>query len=139
MGDHRYEARDRAGQRGHFDERRLKLAVELGEDDTLVEFPARCEVCSTCGGRGSHVNPDVDGHGITADEFAEDPGFQEQYSRGTYDVPCYGCGGRRVVPVIDRDAAAAEGLGAYLQAYDQQQEELAECYAQQLAERRAGC
>lgn len=54
----------------------------------LGEIPAKYEVCSTCDGRGQYVNPAIDEHGITADEFAEDPDFAEDYHRGTFDVTC---------------------------------------------------
>jgi hypothetical protein len=139
MGDHRYEARDRAGRRGEFDEKAMALRVELGDGEDAWDFPARFEVCQTCEGKGSHVNPDVDGHGISAEEFDEDRDFSEDYRCGRYDVPCYECQGRRVVPVIDRDSAMAAGMLDKVEAYDQLQDELAQCYAEQLAERRAGC
>jgi hypothetical protein len=66
-----------------------------------VIFPANFEVCYRCDGTGKHVNPSVDGHGISREEFAEDPDFEEAYFRGDYDVTCSECGGNRVVPVID--------------------------------------
>lgn len=61
-------------------------------------------VCPTCEGRGSHVNPGIDAEGLSAEDFAEDPDFEESYFRGDYDVPCAECGGARVVP-----QCAAEG------------------------------
>jgi hypothetical protein len=69
------------------------------EDAEPVEIPLRFEVCPVCDGKGKHVNPSIDSHGISADEFAEDPDFARAYFRGRYDVPCNGCGGRRVVPM----------------------------------------
>lgn len=56
------------------------------------------KLCPLCDGRGRHVNPSIDAQGLTADDFAEDPDFAEDYSRGTYDVTCRQCNGRRVVP-----------------------------------------
>lgn len=66
-----------------------------------VDLPAKFEVCDTCQGKGSHVNPSIDSGGLSREDFDEDPGFREEYFSGAYDVPCYGCAGRRVVPVID--------------------------------------
>ena len=57
-------------------------------------MPAVYEVCETCGGKGKHVNPAIDGHGISAEEMHEDPDFAEDYFSGVYDVPCEECGGR---------------------------------------------
>lgn len=60
----------------------------------------RFAVCPTCEGRGSIVNPAVDGNGISAEEMAElGDDFREDYLSGTYDVRCPECGGNRVVPV----------------------------------------
>ena len=70
-------------------------------DEVEVEFPAHYEVCSRCRGTGKHVNPAVDGHGISPEEFAEDPDFEEAYFSGVYDVTCEECGGERVVLEMD--------------------------------------
>lgn len=64
-------------------------------------FPAAFEVCSRCGGKGTHVNPNIDGHGISPDEFADDPDFAEAYFSGRYDVRCYQCDGLRVMPAVN--------------------------------------
>ena len=50
-------------------------------------------ICPVCEGEGKHVNPNIDAHGLTADDFAEDPDFAEAYMGGVYDVPCRNCGG----------------------------------------------
>lgn len=47
-----------------------------------------------------HVNPSIDAHGLTGEDFA-DRDFAEDYHRGTFDVQCYGCQGMRVVLVPD--------------------------------------
>ena len=58
-------------------------------------------VCDVCRGRGSHVNPSIDAdHGITAQEFADDPGFHADYFAGVYDVVCGQCRGKRVAPEL---------------------------------------
>lgn len=76
-----------------------------------ITVPAVFSVCPLCGGKGSHVNPSIDAGGITSDdEFwgdDEDPMTGEScYMRGDYDVECYECHGKRVVPVPDERARA---------------------------------
>ena len=77
-----------------FDEKTM-TATTYGGETFLCEW----EVCGTCEGRGKHVNPSIDAHGLTREDFDEDPDFAESYFRGDYDMPCNECHGRRVVPV----------------------------------------
>jgi len=67
-----------------------------------IEFPAKTIVCPRCQGTGTHVNPAVDGHGLTADEL-QDEDFSESYTSGTFDVTCEMCEGERVLPEVDTD------------------------------------
>jgi len=123
-----------------FDEGRMVLVKEIENDagETLtVELPAHREVCPLCQGKGSHVNPAIDAHGITSDEFDEDPEFRESYLRGVYDVPCYECDGKRVVPVVDREGLTPEQK-ADLAEVDEIAADLAEMHAEMAAERRMG-
>jgi len=88
------------------DYKRMVLVDELEESEefeerNLGEIPAKFEVCPTCEGRGTHVNPAIDSHGISSDEFYEDFEFCDAYMKGVYDVPCYECQGKRVVLVPD--------------------------------------
>ncbi len=109
----------------------------VGEDGTYVdeiELPTTWVVCGVCEGKGTHVNPSIDCNGITAEEFAEDPDFEESYRRGDYDQQCNKCGGRTTVRGIDWDAMTPEQRTAY----QKQCEEEAEDRACQLAEIRAG-
>lgn len=77
------------------------LTVEDGDGwEHEVRVPVTMAVCPGCRGRGAHVNRAVDGHGLTAEDFAEDPDFAEDYRRGVYDVTCEACDGRRVVPEL---------------------------------------
>lgn len=89
--------------------------TEYTEDDeeVLHELPAKFEVCHRCVGEGKHVNPNVDGHGISRDEFDEDPDFKEDYFSGVYDVQCHECQGNRVVPVLDEENCDKEILKRY--------------------------
>lgn len=94
--------------------------------------PVRCHfvVCPVCDGRGSHVNPAVDSHGLSADDFADDPDFAESYFAGVYDVRCAGCAGRRVVPEPDDESDREHAREA--------QREHVEYLAEIAAERRVG-
>lgn len=117
--DHRVIAAESSKWYESFDPRRM-VAVMAGECDSCPhekdcssdhcpvpdcdgywseEVSVKYDVCPTCRGKGVHVNPSVDCNGITAEDFAEDPDFAEDYFRGVYDVPCAECGGARVVPV----------------------------------------
>lgn len=82
----------------------IYIENEEGDDSEEIEIPTKFEVCYTCRGKGSHVNPSVDGHGLTREDFDEDPDFKEAYFAGRYDVACYTCKGLRVVEVEDFDA-----------------------------------
>lgn len=86
------------------------------DDDEIVhELPATFEVCPRCRGAGSHVNPAIDGHGITMDEWENEwsPDEQDTYLSGGYDVTCYECKGLRVVKVVDEAACDPQLLKAY--------------------------
>ena len=69
--------------------------------DMPVHLPGKFEVCDRCEGRGKHVNPAIDEHGLSRDDFDQDPDFEEAYFSGRYDVRCYDCNGLRVMPVVD--------------------------------------
>jgi hypothetical protein len=109
--DHRVRAGERRRIFNAIDGRRMTATVTVHPEadiDEDVEVPIRYDVCPTCDGRGSHVNPSVDCDGLTAEDFAEDPDLAEMYMDGVYDVTCYGCNGRNVVPVIDEDRCDPE-------------------------------
>lgn len=99
---------------------RSKLLEEHGvpsekteeSQETCIPFYVIREVCPTCGGKGTHVNPSIDAHGITAEEWDRDWSHEdrENYMSGMYDVTCYECNGNNVVLVIDETRANAELL-----------------------------
>ena len=108
------------------------------EGDTIhVSFPAHYEVCSRCRGEGKHVNPSIDGHGISPEEFAEDPDFEEAYFRGDYDVTCGECKGMRVVLVEDPDLFNAEQKANWAKLEAQWEQEAADARLSEM-ERRMG-
>jgi hypothetical protein len=118
---------------------RKVAVVRLIDDDeeSEHEVPIKFEVCETCDGAGTHVNPSVDSNGLTAADFAEDPDFAEDYISGAYDVQCYECGGHRVVPVIDEERLNDEQK-ELLKKLDKQNEERAASRREREAERRMG-
>ena len=77
---------------------RKPFSDDGGEKESKVSSRGAFAVCPTCEGKGSHVNPSIDAHGLSSEDFAEDPDFAEDYFSGAYDVPCAECGGQRVVP-----------------------------------------
>ena len=106
-------------------------------DEIEIELPARYEVCGRCRGEGSHVNPSIDGHGITEDEWNGpdwDDESRDAYMSGAYDVACEVCNGDRVVLVPDEERADR----AMLARYEETQRDLAECLAIMRAERAMG-
>lgn len=105
---------------------------ENGEEIT-VTVPTRREVCGRCEGSGKHVNPSIDEHGISPEEFDEDPDFREAYFSGRYDVPCEECHGNNVVEVIDRALCTPEQI----EAWEWREESLRPCPIQ-AAERAMG-
>lgn len=106
---------------------------------TGIELPARRVVCPRCEGEGKHVNPAIDSHGISPEEFDADPDFAEGYFSGRYDVRCEGCKGDRVIDEVDEKACRKslshwKGLMRYRNAQRMRAEHEAEC----AAERRIG-
>lgn len=103
-------------------------------DGTEKALPTRWVVCPVCDGAGSHVNPAIDCHGISSDEFAEDPDFAEEYAAGTYDQTCNKCQGRTTVQAVDLERLSPPDLKLW---FAQLREE-AEYESERRAEIRAG-
>jgi hypothetical protein len=107
------------------DEKRMLGFIEIESDECELqelEVPIKFEVCGRCCGQGSHVNPNVDGHGITSSEWEQEwsEDEKESYLSGRYDVTCYECNGRRVCPVVDEDRCPPEIV---LKIQEQQEED----------------
>jgi len=98
---------------GTIDEATMVLTLDpdfYGDDeDAPKTLRMQYVVCNACEGRGSYVNPSVDGHGIGREEFDEDPDFREAYFGGAYDVTCHECSGKRVVYTVAEDADSPAG------------------------------
>lgn len=71
-------------------EERITITIEDADGfDVEHELPTKFEVCDGCRGKGTHVNRNIDGNGITAGEWAEwDEDDRETYMSGGYDVTC---------------------------------------------------
>lgn len=109
------------------------LTVFIGEDE--IEIATITAPCPRCRGKGSHVNPAVDGNGLSQEDFDEaGPEFRDDYMAGVYDVPCYECKGARVILVPDRAKLTKKERVAWYE----QVRELAEMAAEEEAERRMG-
>ena len=142
FNDRRVRNAERYGNRD-VDEQKMVIRWETENDEgepVTHEFPARFEVCPTCEGKGSHVNPSIDASGYYPDEDEDFDAYDDgeegsPYESGVYDVPCGTCHGKRVVLEIDRRASDPDMLAAY----DRHLDDLDECDADRLAEIRAGC
>ena len=82
-------------------------------DEVEITMPCSFQVCNRCEGTGKIVNPEIEPHGITREDFDADPDFEEGYFSGRYDITCPSCKGDRVLPAIDLDKATAEQKAHY--------------------------
>jgi len=96
-----------------------------------LSFKAKWIICGWCEGSGKTTNPSIDSHGISAEEFAEDPDFRNDYFAGRYDICCSECDGRgkKLFP------ATPEGVKEYKESLNFEYQMRAEIEA----ERRMGC
>lgn len=74
-------------------------------EEVSVLLPGSHEVCSGCGGHGRHTSRNIDGNGITSDEWEQwGEEEREMYLTGGYDVTCEECGGEKVVVAVNEEA-----------------------------------
>jgi hypothetical protein len=95
----------------------------VGLPDGSVEerpLPTTWAVCDVCNGEGKHVNPSIDCGGLSAEDFADDPEFAEDYMRGAYDVTCNKCAGRTTIRAVDWDRLSAEDRALYEKQLDEE-------------------
>ena len=119
------------------DTRSMTFTFEVGEGDesTSYTLPVKMEVCPTCNGRGTHINPSIDASGITEDsdmwEDCDEYG-ENNYLSGRYDVTCYTCKGRNVVASIDRKGADKKALKVWESREREEREYQATCRSERL-------
>lgn len=105
---------------------------ELSEFEDELELPAVWDICDRCKGDGQHVNPNIDGHGISAEEWEQDwdEESREGYFRGDYDVPCEArcTSGKVLVP--DEEACKHEPLKSLYEAYEKKLDDDAQSRAE---------
>lgn len=108
-----------------FDERTMTAKATVpaeDEDSDCVEYtvtlPVKFAVCELCEGKGKHVNPSVDAHGLGREDFDSDPDFAGDYFNGAYDVTCYRCDGLRLEPVVDSDRLSTQGRADWRRVQD---------------------
>jgi RecJ-like exonuclease len=115
----------------------VALTFYTDRREVTLTFPGKFKVCPRCDGKGTHVNPSIDGNGISQEEFDRDPDFEEAYFGGMYDVPCYRCKGLRVVAVVDENRLTPKQK-ARIARYRVQQEATARYNRECEMERRMG-
>jgi hypothetical protein len=102
-----------------------KCKDDWHEGEKTVELPAMWDICNRCKGEGTHINPNIDGHGITGEEWYGpdwDDESREAYMSGGYDVACEaGCTAGKVL-VPDEEACKQEPLKSLLEKYKEQQD-----------------
>tara|TARA_R100000808_G_scaffold24757_1_gene58063 strand:+ start:103 stop:579 length:477 start_codon:yes stop_codon:yes gene_type:complete len=87
------------------DDSLLELFGNNGLEYNQIKCGFSIEICYTCSGKGTVVDPSIDAGGLTHDDFYDDPGFYEDYIGGMYDVSCPSCtplSGRNIVPNIPK-------------------------------------
>jgi hypothetical protein len=131
--DHRVLAQEHGSAFKGVDLKKMELTLELGDPVESVIFPVKYEVCACCEGQGTTTNPSMDANGLNIDELEDDQ--LDAYFSGAYDIPCPHCEGKRVEPVINREAAGADKLELYDE-YSQDEYEAQQTY---IAEARMGC
>jgi hypothetical protein len=114
--------------------------TRVGDDgeETVVRLPAEWQICPNCYGEGTHVNRNIDGNGISPEEFAEDPDFAEAYFSGVYDVGCEECKreGKILAVVIPEDESLwSDDMRAYVEHQNDEADYRRTC----AAERALGC
>ena len=96
-------------------------------DEKDIFLPSKAVVCWRCRGTGSHVNPSIDGHGITPDEMNElGPEFFDDYMGGMYDVTCGLCKGKRITAEVIECELSSEQNKAYEEDWQRDEAERSE-------------
>ena len=125
--------RDNYAENPAFDRTRMVLIFRIYEHDiddgepvefeASYELPAVFEVCPRCSGKGTIVNPSVDGNGLTAMDFEDDPDFRRDYFSGVYDIRCPSCNGERVIPEVAFEDLTTQQDGVYQTWIEQHRDE----------------
>ena len=102
----------------------MSVTIWIGEEE--VGLPSKFVVCFRCNGKGTHVNPAVDGNGLTQEDFDEaGPDFREDYMAGVYDVTCYQCDAKRVLEVPDLQRLTPDQRAAWMKQEEEEAQDRA--------------
>lgn len=113
---------------------RTPITTITDDEGMETALPTKWAICQTCRGNGTHVNPAIDGNGLSMDDPDLDEDFWDDYFQGRYDVRCDDCNGTGKVHEVDTERCTPAQLNALEQAYQDRHEYEAEC----AAERRMG-
>lgn len=122
------------------DNMQFEFTIFNDEGEEVVHaLPGKHEVCPRCGGHGTHLCPSIGEHAYTAEEFNRefDHDEREEYFTrgGMYDVQCETCNGKRVVLVVDAEAAKINDSKT-LELYEKWEKAQAEAECERQAELR---
>lgn len=110
-------------------------AVKVLREEFDFNPPLKTIVCPSCDGRGTQT---LGGASFTAEDFAEDPEFAENYMRGRYDEDCPECKGRNVIRVVNEEYLE-QSNPEMLKEYHDIIKSIHQMDAEHRAEWRAGC
>ncbi len=71
------------------------------KSEWTLNLPGKNEMCSSCKGTGTMVNPNIDGNGLSPDDPDLDEDFWHSYRTGVFDIDCNACDGEKIIQVID--------------------------------------
>jgi hypothetical protein len=116
---------------------KIKIEVYNEELDDYEdkEVNAQWIICRKCQGEGKIVNPAIDGNGLSAEDFAQNPDFKEDYMNGVYDIPCPECSGSGKILEPDPIGEEQEKL---VELWLENRREVAEMRQQEEQERKYG-
>jgi hypothetical protein len=103
----------------------FEIINEDGCDETY-KVPGKYILCPRCRGTGRQCNPNIDGHGITAEEW-NGPDWSDEdkefYLSGGYDIDCTTCSGRTTILEVDEEACDKATLDKYFEYLKQKTED----------------
>jgi len=73
-------------------------------------------ICSLCHGYGKVINPSIDCNGLTQEDFDQEPGFEDDYNIGMYDITCPQCKGKNIEIIPISPPKLKEAIASWIQA-----------------------
>jgi len=101
--------------------------------------PTKWVICDDCRGNGTHVNPAIDGDGITGDDWAEwELDDREAYLTGGMDVRCSTCDGAGKALALNAPSMRPADLKEWQEQADEHNHDVEIARRERAAERRMG-